>query len=95
MKKGKSQMAAFLVASVLAAGFLTGCGGSNAESDSVSQQQESASVGEKETGDEDYSQDVITYGMTQRGTRLIPMDHPQDLCIRILYVTNCMTVLHL
>ena len=39
MKKGKSQMAAFLVASVLAAGFLTGCGGSNAESDSVSQQQ--------------------------------------------------------
>lgn len=50
MKKGKSQMAAFLVASVLAAGFLTGCGGSNAESDSVSQQQESASVGEKETG---------------------------------------------
>ena len=63
--KPYSKSVAFLVASVLAAGFLTGCGGSNAESDSVSQQQESASVGEKETGDEDYSQDVITYGMTQ------------------------------
>lgn len=72
MKKGKSQMAAFLVASVLAAGFLTGCGGSNAESDSVSQQQESASVGEKETGDEDYSQDVITYGMTQAWDTINP-----------------------
>lgn len=72
MKKGKSQMAAFLVASVLAAGFLTGCGGSNAGSDSVSQQQESASVGEKETGDEDYSQDVITYGMTQAWDTINP-----------------------
>lgn len=56
----------------MAAGFLTGCGGSNAESDSVSQQQESASVGEKETGDEDYSQDVITYGMTQAWDTINP-----------------------
>lgn len=72
MKKGKSQMAAFLLASVMAAGFLAGCGSSNAESDSTVQQQESASVGEKETADGDYSQDVITYGMTQAWDTINP-----------------------
>lgn len=71
MKKGKNQMAVFLLAAVLTAGLLTGCGG-NGENDSATQSQVDASVSEKQTGDEDYSQDVITYGMTQAWDTINP-----------------------
>lgn len=71
MKKGKNQMAVFLLAAVLTAGLLTGCGG-NGENDSAAQSQVDASVSEKQTGDEDYSQDVITYGMTQAWDTINP-----------------------
>ena len=71
MKKGKNQMAVFLLAAVLTAGLLTGCGG-NGENDSAAQSQVDASVSEKQIGDEDYSQDVITYGMTQAWDTINP-----------------------
>lgn len=71
MKKRKNQMAVLLLASAVFAGMLTGCGGS-AEGEQTTQQQESASVSEQETGGGDYSQDVITYGMTQAWDTINP-----------------------
>lgn len=95
MKKGKNQIAAFLLSSVMLAGILAGCS-KNAENSSAVLQQDSTVVSEKGSEGGDYSQDVITYGMTQAwDTRLTHMVHLQVPCTRILCVINFMTVWHL
>lgn len=71
MKKGKNQIAAFLLSSVMLAGILAGCS-KNAENSSAVLQQDSTVVSEKGSEGGDYSQDVITYGMTQAWDTINP-----------------------
>ena len=77
MKKSKRQILSLMAAAVMAAGLLSGCGGTEEAAETTAaaaettaaaaEEGEAAAEGETEAaaeGTEDYSDVVITYGMT-------------------------------
>lgn len=77
MKKTTRKLLSLAMASAMAASLLTGCGGGGANETTAAAGTEKTEAGKTETeagsteaaaegtADADYSQDVITYGMTQ------------------------------
>ena len=80
MKKTTRKLLSLAMASAMAASLLTGCGGGGAGETTAAAGAEKTEAGKTETeagsteaaADADYSQDVITYGMTQAWDTINP-----------------------
>lgn len=78
MKKSKRQILSLMMAAAMAAGLLSGCGGGSTETAApaatTAAQADAKSDGETQaaSADADYSEDIITYGMTQAWDTINP-----------------------
>ena len=78
MKKSARQILSLALATVMAAGMLAGCGGSSTSATTAAATTAAATEAAKEAettaapAERDYSQDIITYGMTQAWDTINP-----------------------
>ena len=100
MKKTTRKLLSLAMASAMAASLLTGCGGGGAGETTAAAGAEKTEAGKTETeagsteaaADADYSQDVITYGMTQAWDTINPYGSSSGSIYQNLSATSFMTV---
>lgn len=95
--RSSKKIAAWMLAAAMATGLLAGCGGSSGNETtaaaSAAEGTTAASTATDKTGD--YSDKVITYGLTTAWDTVNPYGSTSGSIYQNLSATSCMTALHL